>query len=82
MSAAERSDERVPVDARLPQDPAQCSALDLPMERYHATDGATAQHHMAATLAGDDEAKVLPRTDGLSPRDVREFRQRRRCGTS
>ena len=81
-SATERLDEPFGLDPRLAKNSAQRAPLDLTMEWHHATNRPTAQHHMAAALTNDDEAEALQRTNGFSPRDVREFRQRRRCGTS
>ena len=37
---------------------------------------------MTAPLANNGEPEALQRTDDISPRDVWELRQRRRCGTS
>ena len=81
-SAAERVDERLGVDASLAKNSTQGAPLDLTMERHHATNRSTAEHHMTATLPHDSEPEALQRTDGLCARNVREFRQRRRCGTS
>ena len=81
-SATDGLDERFSPNAGLAKEPAQRSPLDLTMQWHHASNGTASQHHMAATLTDNDEPEALQRTNGLRPRDVREFRQRRRCGTS
>ena len=79
-SAAECVDEPLRIDARLPQDAAEGSSLDLTMKRHDTASGAATHHHVAPPLTHDDEAETLEASDGFSPRDVREFRQRGRCG--
>jgi hypothetical protein len=77
VSADERLDERCSIDARLTKDPAQRASLDFAMEWHDASGAPSSEHRMAAPLANDIESEALKRADGLGPRDVREFRQRR-----
>ena len=81
VSAAERFDEDLSIDTRLPENAAQRPSLDLTMGWHHAAGGPTTHHHMAPTLTYDHEPEMLQRSDDFRPRDVRKFRQRRRCGT-
>ena len=80
-SAAERFDERFCLDPCLAKYPTQRPSLDLTMERHNAASGTATQHHMTPPLSDDDEAEALQGTDSIRARNVREFRQRRRCGT-
>lgn len=75
-----RFDESLGVDTRLPEDAAQRPSLDLTMQRHDTADRPASQHHVTPSLTNDDEPEMLEHPNGLRSRDVREFRQRRRCG--
>ena len=70
-SAAQRFDERLGIDAGLPEDATQRPSLDLTMQWHDAACGPTAHHHVAPSLTHDLEPEALERPDRLSPRDVR-----------
>ena len=80
-SSTDRFDEGLSSDTRLPEDATQRASFDLTMQWHDTTDRAATHHHMTPAPTHHGEAETLERPDGIRPRDVREFRQRRRCGT-
>ena len=66
-SAAERSDERVCIDASLTKESTEGASLELTMKGHHATGGTSSKHHVAAALTNHNEPKQFKRCDGLRP---------------